>query len=73
VTHIAVSIKESQDHSRKDEEVCQPQMKGHPRVQVGDLVMLDGRNIQTRRPKDKLDYKKHGPFTIEKVVSPTAM
>jgi hypothetical protein len=40
---------------------------------VGDLVMLDGRNIQTRRPKDKLDQKKHGPFAIEKVVTPTAM
>jgi hypothetical protein len=40
---------------------------------VGDLVMLDARNIQTRRPKDKLDHKKHGPFAIEKVVSPTAM
>jgi hypothetical protein len=35
--------------------------------------MLDSRNIQMRRPKDKLDYKKYGPFTIEKVVSPTAI
>jgi hypothetical protein len=34
---------------------------------------LDGRNIQTRRPKDKLDHKKHGPFAIENVVLPTAM
>jgi hypothetical protein len=40
---------------------------------LGDLVMLDGRNIQMRRPKDKLDHKKHGPFTIEKVVLPIAM
>jgi hypothetical protein len=35
--------------------------------------MLDRRHIQTRRPKDKLDHKKHGPFAIEKVISPTAM
>jgi hypothetical protein len=34
--------------------------------------MLDGRNIQTWRPKDKLDHQKHGPFIIEKVVLPTA-
>jgi hypothetical protein len=47
--------------------------KDAPEFKVGDLVMLDGRHIQTRRPKDKLDHKKHGPFAIEKVVSPTAM
>jgi hypothetical protein len=35
--------------------------------------MLDGRNIQMRTPKDKLDHKRYGPFAIEKVVSPTAM
>jgi hypothetical protein len=44
-----------------------------PEFKVGDHVMLDGRHIQTRRPKDKLDHKKHGPFAIEKEVSPTAM
>jgi hypothetical protein len=44
-----------------------------PEFKIGDLVMLDGRHIQTRQPKDELDHKKHGPFTIAKVVSPTAM
>jgi len=34
------------------------------------LVMLSGRNIKTRRPSKKLDHKNHGPFQIEKVVSP---
>jgi hypothetical protein len=47
--------------------------KDTPEFKIVDLVMLDGRHIQTRRPKDKLDYKKHGPFAIEKVVSLTAM
>jgi hypothetical protein len=47
--------------------------KDAPEYKVGDLVMLDGWNIQMRRPKDKLDDKKHGPFAIEKVVLPTAM
>jgi transposase InsO family protein len=47
--------------------------KDAPEFKIGDLVMLDGRHIQTRWPKDKLDHKKHGPFAIEKVVSPTAI
>jgi hypothetical protein len=47
--------------------------KDAPEFRIGDLVMLDGRQIQTRWPKDKLDHKKHGPFAIEKVVSLTAM
>jgi hypothetical protein len=47
--------------------------KDAPEFKIGDLIMLDGRHIQTRWLKDKLDYKKHSPFTIEKVISPTAM
>jgi hypothetical protein len=47
--------------------------KDAPEYKVGDLVILDEKNIQTRRPKDKLDHKKHGLFTIEKVVLPTAI
>jgi hypothetical protein len=43
-----------------------------PRYKTGDLVMLDGRNIKTRRPSKKLDDKLYGPFRIEKIVSPTA-
>jgi len=44
-----------------------------PAYQVRDLVMLNGRHIKTRRPCRKLDQKYHGPFQIEKVVSPTAV
>jgi hypothetical protein len=43
--------------------------KDTPEFKTGDLVMLDGRYIQTRWLKDKLDHKKHSPFTIEKVIS----
>jgi len=35
--------------------------------------MLSGRNIKTRRPSRKLDHKNHGPFQIEKIVSPLAL
>ena len=35
--------------------------------------MLNGRNIKTRRTSRKLDLKYHGPFQIEKIVSPLAV
>jgi len=50
-----------------------PHRKQPPVYQVGDLVMLNGRNIQTRRPSRKLDHKNHGPFQVEKVISPLAV
>jgi len=37
------------------------------------LVILSGRNIKTRRPSKKLDHKNHGPFQIEKIISPLAV
>jgi hypothetical protein len=49
------------------------QQKEAPMYQVGDLVMLDGCNIKTRWPSRKLDHKLHGPFQVEKVISPTAI
>jgi hypothetical protein len=47
--------------------------KDTPEFKIGDLIMLDRRHIQIRWPKDKLNYKKHGPFAIEKLVSLIAM
>ena len=47
--------------------------KDNPAYQVGDLVMLSGKNIQTRRPSRKLDHKNHGPFQVERMVSPLAV
>jgi hypothetical protein len=44
-----------------------------PECKIGDLVILDRRYIQTRWPKDKLNYKKHSPFTMEKVILLTAI
>jgi len=41
--------------------------------QVGDLVILNARNIKTRHPMKKLDHKSHGPFQIKKTVSPLAV
>ena len=69
------------DESRKGLEAAQERMRRYtdtnrkdpPAYQVGDLVMLSGRNIKTRRPSRKLDHKNHGPFQIEKIVSPLAV
>jgi len=68
------------EESRKGLETAQermrryadPSQKEPPAYQVGDLVMLYGRNIKTRRPTKKLHHKNHGPFHIEKMVSPLA-
>jgi hypothetical protein len=50
-----------------------PGRKEAPAYQVGDLVMLSGRNISTHRPSWKMDHKNHGPFQIEKIISPLAV
>jgi len=50
-----------------------PARKNPPAYQIGDLVMLNGHNIKTRRPMKKLDHKNHGPFQVEKIVSPLAI
>ncbi len=41
-----------------------------PPLQRGDKVYLLRKHIKTRRPSTKLDFKKLGPFTILKKVSP---
>jgi hypothetical protein len=43
------------------------------KLKVGDLMMLNSKNLRTRRPSRKLDHKMHGPFQIEKLISPTAV
>jgi len=50
-----------------------PQCAESPKYQIGDLVMLNGRNIKTRRPSWKLDHKNHGRFQVEKIVLPLAV
>ena len=41
-----------------------------PTLKEGDKVHLLTRNIRTKRPSKKLDFKKYGPFKITKVISP---
>lgn len=47
-------------------------VKPAPVYQPGNLVMLNGRNLKTRRPARKLDAKLHGLFKAMKVLSSSA-
>ncbi|MDB4947326.1 MAG: hypothetical protein JWP97_6860 [Labilithrix sp.] len=39
-----------------------------PQFPVGDYVMLNARNIKTRRPTKKLDHKLRGKFKIKRLI-----
>jgi hypothetical protein len=67
---VTRNLKATQERMKKYADL---KRRDAPEFKIGDLVMLDGRHIQTRQPKDKLDHKKHSHFAIEKVISPTAM
>ena len=41
--------------------------KASHKYNEGDLIWLEGRNIQTKRPMKKLDNKWYRPFKIKKV------
>lgn len=43
-----------------------------PRYAVGDYIWLSTRNIETKRPSTKLDWKQIGPYRIQQIVSPYA-
>lgn len=66
--------KEALEHTRESmRKHYDKRSKAAPKYQVGDLVMLNGKNLRTRRPSRKLDAKMHGPFKVIKVVSPSAI
>jgi len=67
------SRKGLEDAQERMRQYTDPTRKEPPAYQVGDMVMLNGRIIKTRRPSRKLDHKNHGPFQIEKIVSPLAV
>lgn len=69
------------EEARKSLEVSRKRMKewadkrrsDAPEYTEKQLVMLNAKNIKTKRPAKKLDKKMLGPFQIEKVISPTAV
>jgi hypothetical protein len=49
-----------------------PRAESH-RYNKGDVIMLNGKTIKTRRPSRKLDHMLYGPFEILEFISPTAI
>jgi len=43
-----------------------------PQFKVGDWVMVNAKNIKTKRPSKKLDYKLRGKFNIERLCATNA-
>jgi hypothetical protein len=44
-----------------------------PKYSVGDLVMLNWKNLKTIYPSKKFDAKLHGCFKVSLVLSPTTI
>nr|AAG24792.1 pol protein [Colletotrichum gloeosporioides] len=71
-------IKDIQANARRELEFVRKRMTHFsnqrriegPTLREGDSAYLIRRNIKTKRPSDKLDYKKLGPFKILKQISP---
>jgi hypothetical protein len=47
-------------------------VREQPSYEVGDKVWLDSSNLSTDRPMKKLDFRRIGPYKVEKKVSATA-
>ena len=74
MTSVHAFCKKTLEHTRERMgRYYDKKSKEAPKLKVGDLVMLNSKNLRTRRPSKKLDHKMQGPFEIEKVISPTAM
>jgi hypothetical protein len=43
------------------------------KYKIGDKVWLVRKNLKTKRPCDKLDYKRLGPFSIVRVINDVAV
>ncbi|KAK6218056.1 reverse transcriptase domain protein [Colletotrichum tabaci] len=70
-------LRELQENISNDLEFVRARMKKYsdpsrmtgPSFEEGDSAYLIRRNIKTKRPSDKLDYKKLGPFEIIQKIS----
>jgi hypothetical protein len=67
--HLQVEIRRSQ---AVQEEGANRTRIPAPNIQVGSKVWLDAHNVRTTRPTRKLDWKRLGPFRVQKEVSPYA-
>ena len=76
-TKTATSLQQTHAHLQQEWIFLQNRMKHYadqkrlegPTLKEGDKVYLLRRNIKTKRPSEKLDWKKLGPFKIQKKLS----
>ena len=75
----ADQLKDLHEELTKELEFVRHRMKRHydksrmsePPLEEGDKTFLIRRNIKTKRPSDKLDFKKLGPFIVKRKISDT--
>jgi len=67
--HLRVEMRRSQDIM---EEGANKKRLPAPPIPEGTKVWLDARHIRTTRPSRKLDWKRLGPYTVKRQVSPYA-
>jgi hypothetical protein len=67
--HLRVEMRQSQ-HIMEDG-ANRKRLPATP-IQEGSKVWLDARHIRTTRPSRKLDWKRLGPYTVKRKVSPYA-
>jgi len=65
--HLRVEMRRSQDIM---EEGANKKRLPAPQIPEGTKVWLDARHIRTTRPSHKLDWKRLGPYTVKRRVSP---
>jgi hypothetical protein len=69
-TELRANLEQAQTaYKRKFDRTAKPA----PTFQVGDLVWLNRKNIETNRPSPKLDAKRFSPFKITRVVGESKM
>lgn len=75
---VSGELREIQEYLREELERTRQRMRRQqdpkrtegPALKEGEMVYLIRKNIRTRRPNDKLDHKKLGPFGIKRVHGP---
>ena len=50
-----------------------PHRVEHPLYQIGDKVLINAKNMRTRRPSKKLNHRYLGPFPITKLIGSKAV
>ena len=67
---MRISMKQAQDRMAKY--YNQSVSEKEPSFKVGDYVMINAKNIKTKRPTKKFDHKMRGKFRVKRLIGPYA-